>query len=62
MVHFHFIALSENYLFSKIISLAEPSDSDEEYVDEYNNTLQPETRELINVEERELYDIEGDEV
>lgn len=63
LVHFHFIALSENYLFiSNIISLAEPSDSDEEYADMYNNRLQPETRESVDNEGRELYNIEGDEV
>ncbi|XP_071651100.1 uncharacterized protein [Temnothorax longispinosus] len=40
---------------------AEPSDSDEEYADVYNNRLQSETRESVDNEGRELYDIEGDE-
>ncbi|XP_071580383.1 uncharacterized protein [Temnothorax nylanderi] len=40
----------------------EPSDSDEEYADVYNNRLQPETRESVDNEGRELYDIEGDEI
>ncbi|XP_071628655.1 uncharacterized protein [Temnothorax longispinosus] len=39
---------------------AEPSDSDED-VDVYNNRLQPETRESVDNEGREFYDIEGDE-
>ncbi|XP_071634176.1 uncharacterized protein [Temnothorax longispinosus] len=41
---------------------AEPSDSDEEYADVYNNRLQSETRESVDNEGRELYDIEGDEI
>ncbi|XP_071574675.1 uncharacterized protein [Temnothorax nylanderi] len=38
-----------------------PYDSDEEAANEYDNSMRPDTRD-VNPEEKQLYDIEGDEI